>query len=132
MHSKRTTKALLAGGSAGALLIGLILTGSPSMASDHASHSRGGKAAPERSGSANALKTSEHFVSHVSTAPALNGQQVELYVRQVSKGRCHEAPPRKSPSEAVLFIHGTTFPSTPNYDLLYREYSWMGHLAANG
>lgn len=29
----------------------------------------------------------------------------------------------------VLFVHGGSVPSVPDYDLDYEDYSWMGHLA---
>lgn len=103
---------LLGGLSAAAVVLAsTVMTTSPSLAA-------------EGEPGAETLTTTEHFVTHTSTAPALEGEQVELYVRQVSAG--------DPQSEVVLFVHGTTFPSTPNYDLPYQDYSWMRHLAENG
>src|ERR1041384_5138349 len=32
----------------------------------------------------------------------------------------------------VLFIHGATFPSTPDFDLQYKDYSWADWMVARG
>src|SRR5438309_2389971 len=35
-------------------------------------------------------------------------------------------------ANTVLFIHGATFPSTPDFDLQYKDYSWADRLATQG
>ena len=71
--------------------------------------------------------TQDFFVDHVSTVPANEGQKVGLFVRQkvlaARKGR--NAP-------VVLFVHGATVPGVPDYDLEYKDYNWMAHLARAG
>src|SRR3954453_18016742 len=32
----------------------------------------------------------------------------------------------------VLFVHGATFPSTPDFDLQFKDYSWADRLASQG
>ena len=39
---------------------------------------------------------------------------------------------RATEDNTVLFIHGATFPSTPDFDLQYKDYSWADRLAAQG
>ncbi len=71
--------------------------------------------------------TQDLFVDHVSTVPANAGQKVGLFVRNkvltIKKGRI--AP-------VVLFVHGATVPGVPDYDLEYKDYNWMAHLARAG
>ena len=71
--------------------------------------------------------TQDLFVDHVSTVPANAGQKVGLFVRQrvlaLRKGRA--AP-------VVLFVHGATVPGVPDFDLEYKDYNWMAHLARAG
>ncbi|HYS07091.1 MAG TPA: alpha/beta hydrolase [Myxococcales bacterium] len=39
---------------------------------------------------------------------------------------------RASDDNTVLFVHGATFPSTPDFDLQLKDYSWADRLAAQG
>jgi pimeloyl-ACP methyl ester carboxylesterase len=78
----------------------------------------------EAASSAGAIHRAEHYLSLISTAPATQGDEHQLYVREVSPGKWNS-----SPSEVVLFVHGGTYPSTPDYDLFYRDYSWMASMA---
>src|SRR5437868_2734194 len=39
---------------------------------------------------------------------------------------------RATDDNTVLFVHGATFPSTPDFDLQYKDYSWADRLAAQG
>src|SRR4051812_34348836 len=39
---------------------------------------------------------------------------------------------RATDENTVLFVHGATFPSTPDFDLQYKDYSWADRLAAQG
>lgn len=79
------------------------------------------------------LVTLDHFVPHVSTVPANAGQRVGIYVRQ--KARLHTIEAQKKGGTAapvVLFVHGATVPSVPDYDLNYKTYNWMEYLARAG
>lgn len=69
----------------------------------------------------------DHFVKHISTVPANAGTPVALFVRQnvlAAKAR------QKAP--VVLFVHGATVPGVPDYDLEFKDYNWMAHLARAG
>src|SRR4051795_7587980 len=39
---------------------------------------------------------------------------------------------RATDDNTVLFVHGATFPSTPDFDLQYKDYSWADRLASKG
>lgn len=39
---------------------------------------------------------------------------------------------RATEENTVLFVHGATFPSTPDFDLQYKDYSWADRLASRG
>jgi len=80
------------------------------------------------------FETIDRFVPHVSTVPANAGQRVGLFVREklttelagaIEAGQAPEG-------RVVLFVHGNSVPSVPDYDLPYRDYSWMAHLAQAG
>ena len=76
---------------------------------------------------ANDLVTQDLFVDHVSTVPANAGQKVGIFVRQkVMAIKKNRAAP------VVLFVHGATVPGVPDYDLEYKDYNWMAHLARAG
>lgn len=74
----------------------------------------------------------DHYVDHVSTSPAIAGMPIKLFVRErvlagVARGGNIEAT-----GKAVLFVHGGTYPSVPDFDLEYKDYSWMAYLAQAG
>lgn len=71
------------------------------------------------------LQRTEHRVTVDSIAPATKGQQVSLYVRQVSTAVPTEAIP-------VLFVHGAGTPAEVAFDVPVEGYSWMASLAARG
>lgn len=73
------------------------------------------------------LVTHDFFVEHVSTVPANAGQKVGLFVRQKVL-----AQNKGSTSPVVLFVHGATVPGVPDFDLDYKDYNWMAHLARAG
>jgi pimeloyl-ACP methyl ester carboxylesterase len=79
------------------------------------------------SASTGTLVTQDHFVTHVSTVQANAGSPVGIFVRQkVLASKLG----RKAP--VVLFLHGATVPGVPDYDLEYKDYNWMAHLARAG
>ena len=78
-----------------------------------------------------ALLATDRFVPHVSTVHANLGRTVGLHLREkVLASVLDEKGAARAP--LVLFIHGGYLPSTVAYDLEYRDYSWMEHLARAG
>jgi pimeloyl-ACP methyl ester carboxylesterase len=79
------------------------------------------------------ILTVQHAVPHVSSVPANEGEDVVLYVRErvadVSKDRRHGKWGR---GEIVLFVHGGTVSSVPDFDLQYEDHSWAEYLARHG
>ena len=71
------------------------------------------------------LQRSEHRLLVKSTAPATAGQDVTLYVREVSKPTASQALP-------VLFVHGAGTPAEVAFDVPVTGYSWMAYLADRG
>ena len=53
---------------------------------------------------------------------------IKLFVR--SKQPSPQIP--ATDDNVVLFIHGATFPSTPDFDLNYQDYSWADWMVARG
>ena len=78
--------------------------------------------------------TVDRFVPHTSTVRANQGDRVGIFVREkLSQDVADQiAASAHSPGKVVLFVHGGSVPSVPDYDLPYKDYSWMAHLAAAG
>lgn len=76
------------------------------------------------------VKTIDHYVTHYSTMPAIQGQAVALYVRE--KVRSDLASSAPGAAKVVLFVHGNTYPSATAFDAPFAKYSWMNYLAQNG
>ena len=77
--------------------------------------------------------TIERFIPHTSTGPVTAGQRVGLYLRE--KAPVVDAARFESDSlegRVVLFVHGGSVSSVPDYDLDYKDYSWMAYLAEAG
>ncbi len=53
---------------------------------------------------------------------------IKLFVRQ----KMAQGNTRFSEDNIVLFIHGATFPSTPDFDLQYNDYSWADWMIERG
>jgi pimeloyl-ACP methyl ester carboxylesterase len=69
-----------------------------------------------------------HAVPHISSVPAIDGVSVLLSAREVvMRGHSHSKD-----RKVVLFVHGGTSPSVPDYDLQFKDYSWAEFLAKNG
>ena len=95
-------------------------------------------------GGGDGLLTFHHYVNHISTIPAIDGESTQLYVREKvkekvkGKGKDRKVKDRadlgSTPGrgEVVLMVHGATAPSIPAFDLSYKDYSWMGSLAEAG
>src|SRR5436190_11938384 len=74
---------------------------------------------------AGSLKTTEHRVPVLSTAPSMQGQPAELYVREVAPGGDTSLP-------VVLFVHGAGTPAEVSFDSRMEDYSWMRQVARAG
>jgi pimeloyl-ACP methyl ester carboxylesterase len=53
---------------------------------------------------------------------------IKLFVRQ----KMAQGNTRFTEDNIVLFIHGATFPSTPDFDLKYKDYSWADWMVQRG
>ena len=77
--------------------------------------------------------THTRFVPHDSTVPANRGERVGLYLyEKVTQETADAITAGRGTNEVVLFIHGGSVPSVPDFDLQYQDYSWMEHLADAG
>ena len=78
--------------------------------------------------------TIERFVPHTSTVPANAGTRVGIYLREkATAAAAAQFASGESPAgRVVLFVHGGSVSSIPDYDLDYKDYSWMGYLAEAG
>ncbi len=74
------------------------------------------------------LLSVDHYVRVRSTAPSMNGQAAQLYVRERVEGRAllHGS------SGVVVFVHGAGTPAEVAFDVPYGDYSWMAYLAHGG
>jgi pimeloyl-ACP methyl ester carboxylesterase len=79
------------------------------------------------------VRQQHHAVPHISTVPAIAGQQVKLFVWERVRASNLKKFQKEPPSGRVLlFIHGGSVPSVPAFDLDYKDYSWMESLARAG
>src|SRR3954468_4552633 len=76
-------------------------------------------ALPAQSQSPKILKTDTHIDA---TDPG-----IKLFLREKKAEGA-----RATDANTVLFVHGATFPSTPDFDLQYKDYSWADRLASQG
>ena len=78
--------------------------------------------------------TVDRFVPHTSTVPANEGERVGLFLREkLSEELATRIADGERPDgKVVLFVHGGSIPSVPDYDLPFKDYSWMEHLAGAG
>ncbi len=53
---------------------------------------------------------------------------IKLFVRE----KMQEGNKTFTKDNIVLFLHGATFPSTPDFDLQYKDYSWVDRLVKKG
>lgn len=73
----------------------------------------------------------DHYVRVRSAVPAIEGEFVQLYVRE----RVKAATVLRAGSLAdrvVLFVHGAGTPAEVAFDVPYEDYSWMAFLARAG
>jgi pimeloyl-ACP methyl ester carboxylesterase len=90
-------------------------------------HSGTGTTASAQAQEREDILTLDHFVPHVSTVPANEGEQVELFVRERVRGDDRQKKRYNKP--AVLMIQGSTQPTVAPFDLQFENYSWMAFLA---
>ncbi|HEY8580740.1 MAG TPA: alpha/beta fold hydrolase [Beijerinckiaceae bacterium] len=77
------------------------------------------------------ILTVDRLVAHTSTVPAVRGEKVGLFVRErVASGMLDGAGSFEG--KVVLMVHGGFSPATLAFDVAYRDYSWMEHLAREG
>ena len=73
----------------------------------------------------------DHYVRVKSTAPAIAGQQAQIYVREVVlAGTALRGG--LNPAGVVLFVHGAGTPAEVTFDVPHADYSWMAYLAKAG
>lgn len=74
------------------------------------------------------LLSVDRYVPVRSTAPSMNGQTGQLYVRErvESRSLLHGS------AGVVLFVHGAGTPAEVAFDVPYADYSWMAYLARGG
>jgi pimeloyl-ACP methyl ester carboxylesterase len=77
------------------------------------------------------ILTVDHYVPNESIVPSMQGQTVQLYVRERVKPATIQ---RGAPADdrVVLFVHGAGTPAEVAFDVPYADYSWMAYLAAAG
>jgi pimeloyl-ACP methyl ester carboxylesterase len=77
------------------------------------------------------ILTVDHYVPNRSIVPSIEGQIVQLYVRErVKPATIQRGAPRDD--RVVLFVHGAGTPAEVAFDVPYADYSWMAFLAAAG
>jgi pimeloyl-ACP methyl ester carboxylesterase len=77
------------------------------------------------------ILTIDHYVPNRSMVPSIQGQAVQLYVRErVKPATIQRGTPRDD--RVVLFVHGAGTPAEVAFDVPYADYSWMAYLAAAG
>ena len=86
---------------------------------------------PSAGESSQTVLTVDHYVPNRSIVPAIEGQTVQLYVRErVKPATVQRGAPRDD--RVVLFVHGAGTPAEVAFDVPYEGYSWMAYLAAAG
>ena len=78
-----------------------------------------------------AVLSIDHYVTHRSTVASIEGQYVQLYLRE----RVLPAVALRGADLAgrvVLFVHGAGTPAEVAFDVPHQDYSWMAYLAASG
>src|SRR5437667_4896541 len=102
-------------------LISALMASCASLGTTGAGTSAGG-------GDSSQLLSIDHYVRVKSTAPAMDGQFAQVYVRERVVARNIQ----RGPSGVVLFIHGAGTPAEVAFDVPYSDYSWMAYLANAG
>jgi len=90
--------------------------------------SMGGATAGGPANDSGQLLSIDHYVRVKSTAPAMNGQFAQVYLRERVVARNLQ----RGSSGVVLFIHGAGTPAEVAFDVPFSDYSWMAYLANAG
>ncbi|MFN3892666.1 MAG: alpha/beta hydrolase [Beijerinckiaceae bacterium] len=79
------------------------------------------------------ILTIDRIIEHTSTVPAMKGQKTGLFVRErISSNMLDQGAGKPFERKVVLMVHGGFSPATLAFDVQYRDYSWMEHLAREG
>jgi pimeloyl-ACP methyl ester carboxylesterase len=78
------------------------------------------------------MMTIDRLISHTSTVPAIKGRRIDLFVREKVPTAYVEGRGGSLEGKVALFVHGGYSPATLAFDVQYRDYSWMEHLAYGG
>lgn len=79
------------------------------------------------------ILTIDRLVDHVSNVPVIAGKHIDLFVRErVQEETLNATGGKAKPGSVVLFVHGGYSPSTLAFDVQFKDYSWMEHLARAG
>ena len=84
-----------------------------------------GRAALAASEEPHQVVTTDHFVPHISTLPADQGELIHLFVRERDASN-------RADRTAVLMIHGLSVPVLPGAELRTDHYDWALWLAQSG
>lgn len=74
------------------------------------------------------ILTEDRWLDHISTAPAIAGQKIKLFVRERRRADRQGAKDGK----IVLLVHGGFWPGSLAFDFPHEDYSWMEFLARAG
>jgi pimeloyl-ACP methyl ester carboxylesterase len=88
----------------------------------------GGNSSAGSGGDSGQLLSIDHYVRVKSSAPAMNGQMAQVYVRE----RVVSRNIQRGSSGVVLFVHGAGTPAEVAFDVPFSDYSWMAYLANAG
>ena len=74
------------------------------------------------------LVATEHRVRVTSIAPAIAGQEVQIYLRELAPG----ATVARGARPVVVFVHGSGTPAEVSFDSRRPDYSWLAAVAQAG
>jgi pimeloyl-ACP methyl ester carboxylesterase len=74
----------------------------------------------------------DHYISTLSGSPTLEGMPITLFLRERISDSALRTGRRSVGSKVALFVHGGSFPGVPDFDLPYKDFSWLAYLAAAG
>jgi pimeloyl-ACP methyl ester carboxylesterase len=83
---------------------------------------------PASNAESDRLQTIDHYVRVRSSAPSMNGQVAQIYVRERTTGRMLA----RGAGGVVLFVHGAGTPAEVAFDVPFADYSWMTYLTDAG
>jgi pimeloyl-ACP methyl ester carboxylesterase len=106
------------------MLAGVILVAAGCASAPIASSSASSSGGDDR----DQLLSIDHYVRVRSTAPSMNGQTAQIYVRERARSRTI----LRGASGVVLFVHGAGTPAEVAFDVPAGDYSWMAYLANAG